>query len=164
MIRIERALETKAIPMLIWWELKLFNKFLSQASNWVKCCFLGGCVFCILSRAFSRFGMFVFLIIMPYLNWLGLSKTSANFSMICWNFKMKVSEMILQPKLVVMPVNLDAWMICFIPLVHDSMRDLFLYEKNIILCSLVCTAKLFVSSCFLTNCWHSWSAVDLSPK
>jgi hypothetical protein len=36
------------------------------------------------------------------------------------------------------------WMIRFVPLVHDSMRDLFSFEKNIILCSPVCTAKSFL--------------------
>ncbi len=77
---------------------------------------------------------------------------------------MKVSEMILQPKLVVSSVNLEVWMIRLVPLVHYSMRDLFSFEKNVILCSLVCTAKSFVSSCFLTVCGHSWSAVDLSPS
>jgi len=57
---------------------------------------------------------------------------------------MKVSEMILQAGLVISSVNLEVWMICFVPLVHDSMRDLFSFEKNIILCSPVCTAKSFL--------------------
>ncbi len=61
-------METKAIPTLIWWELKLFDDFLSQASNWVKCHFLGDCVFCISSRAFSSSGMVVFLMIKSHLN------------------------------------------------------------------------------------------------